>query len=93
MTHSEALDALGTLHEWAKEKIRNGSEPPWGLFQYMKLIEVSADILDAEENTITLEESLESDQRQDGALQLVDDKYQPKTSRRRRVGLPVQMPM
>jgi hypothetical protein len=30
---------LMTVRHWAGEKVRNGKEPPWAWYQYMKLVE------------------------------------------------------
>lgn len=37
---------LERVRDWAKEKIRDGSEPPWAWYQYMKLVETTDAILD-----------------------------------------------
>ena len=86
-------DDLERIRQWAQEKTQGGSEPPWAWFQYMKLVETIDAILDGMASTSSMESSPQSDEHQESGLQLVDSTFQPDAPRRRRVGLPVQMPM
>jgi hypothetical protein len=84
---------LERLREWAHQKIQGGSEPPWAWYQYMKLIETLDAILSGMAVATPMESSQQSEPHQGGGLRLVDSTYQPDTSQRHSVGLPVQLPM
>ena len=68
-------DELERVREWAQDKLQGGSEPPWAWYQYMKLVETVAAILDGMD--ATKENSPQSELPQDAHLRLVDSMNQP----------------
>ena len=45
LSKEEAQKVLMKARDWAKGKLRGKSEPPWAWYQYMKLVEVTEEIL------------------------------------------------
>ncbi len=86
-------EELERVRKWAKDKIQDGSEPPWSWYQLMKLVETVDAILDGMDSTITMESSQRSAAQQGIGLRLVDSTSPQDTAQPRRVGLPVQLPM
>lgn len=87
-------EAVTTLRGWAKQKIKEGHEPPWSWYQYMKLIETLDAIAAARLAGTTETESSPLRERRPGAsLQLVDQTYQPNTVRSHPAEPPVRLPM
>ena len=48
---------LQRVREWAQTKTRNGQEPPWAWYQYMKLVETLDAILSGMAATTPLSDS------------------------------------
>lgn len=61
MPRKVPTDTLLAAKEWAHERIRARTEPPWSHFQLMKLIEVVDQILDSAKVVIVRDDSLQSD--------------------------------
>ena len=93
MSENHSPPDLMRVREWAQRKLQGGSEPPWAWYQYMKLVETLDAILDGVAATSQTENSQQSEQHSETALQLVDSTYRPNTPQRRHAGLPVRMPM
>jgi hypothetical protein len=88
----ERLAELNRIRQWAHDKIKAESEPPWAWYQYMKLIETIDAILQG--MAVTTTENLpQSDQHPERRLQLVGPKCQQDTAPRRPVDSKIQMPM
>lgn len=88
----EMQSQLESIRAWAKEKIATGAEPPWAWYQYMKLLETIDSIL-AGVSVATTESSLQSDERLETHLRLVDPIDPQDNAQHRSSGLPVQLPM
>lgn len=48
---------LGTVKDWAKERLRTGAEPPWTYYRLMQLIE-AVDLLSAGDDAVSPTENL-----------------------------------
>lgn len=83
---------LGRIREWAQEKIKAGSEPPWAWYQYMKLVEAAGAILEGI-TIVTTESSQQSESQQGTQPRLVEATYRKDTSPPRLIGTKVRMPM
>ncbi len=92
-TAEKAARQLQDVRQWAKDKIADGSEPPWAWYQYMKLIETADAILAGSACTTTTESSQQLGPHQDGPLRLVDATYRQDSVQRHPSGLPTLMPM
>lgn len=75
---------LHDVHEWAKNKIASGQEPPWAWYQYMKLIESLDAILSSQACVITKESSQKSESRSGTHLRLVGTSYSPDSAQSHR---------
>jgi hypothetical protein len=85
---------LMRVQEWAKEKIAQGSEPPWAWYQYMKLIETIQALMAGMNCTISqTENSPKSAKRPDAHLRLVDSTDLQENARHHPAGLRVNLPM
>lgn len=87
-------DAVTTLRSWAKQKIKEGHEPPWAWYQYMKLVE-TLDAIAASRSAASTqtESSPQSESRPGVSLRLVDQTYQPDTALSRQAEPLVRLPM
>ncbi len=85
-------EELERVRRWAKEKIAQGSEPPWAWYQYMKLIETIQALTAGMAATVTRESSKQSESHPGAHLRLVDSTDQPDDAQHHPVGLPVQLP-
>jgi hypothetical protein len=93
MTESISQDDLVRMQKWAKEKIAQGSEPPWAWYQYMKLIETIQALTAGMECAAKTESSPQSAKRPDAHLRLVGANDQQDNALHHPVGLPVNLPM
>jgi len=86
------LTDLNRIWQWAHDKIKAESEPPWAWYQYMKLIETIDAILQG--MAVTTTENLpQSDQPPERRLRLVGSNGQQDTAPRHPVDSKIQMPM
>lgn len=53
---------LKAVRDWAKEKIQDGSEPPWAWYQYMKLVETIDAILAGKEAAEPIHLAVDNDE-------------------------------
>jgi len=83
---------LARIRGWAKEKIAQGSEPPWAWYQYMKLIETIQALEAGMAAVTTRESSPQSAEHLDAHLRLVGSTDQRDTAQHRPAGLPTQLP-
>ncbi len=75
------MDAeLKRIREWAQQKIDAGQEPPWGWYQYMKLVEALNAILAGRQASTTMESLPLSEQHPARNLRLVASMCQPDTA-------------
>ena len=88
-----SAEDLDRIRQWAKEKIAQGSEPPWAWYQYMKLIEAIQSLQAGMAASITQTENSPQSTEHPGAhLRLVDSTDRLDNARRHPAGLPVQLP-
>jgi hypothetical protein len=66
---------LEKVREWAYEKVRDGHEPPWAWYEYMKLIDASESILDGLDAARTGSSARSDRPPGKGRLQAVDAAY------------------
>jgi hypothetical protein len=93
MSESVSHDDLVRVQKWAKEKIAQGSEPPWAWYQYMKLIETIQALVAGMDCTVSqTENSPQSAKRPDAHLRLVDPTDRQDNARHHPAGMPVNLP-
>lgn len=83
---------LEQVRDWAKDKLQEGSEPPWAWYQYMKLVETTDAILAGMKATSPTGSLLKSDQHPETHLRLVDSTHSPNNAQPRFDTVPVQLP-
>ena len=83
---------LQKVRQWAHDKLKAGSEPPWAWYQYMKLIE-AIDAIDAGSAVTTTESSRQLEAHSERRLQLVEATSGQDTSLHRPVEPKVRLPM
>jgi hypothetical protein len=86
-------EELQKVRAWAEGKIAQGSEPPWAFSRYKDLIALLDDILASQAATISLEDSLQSQEHQEPDPLLAAGIRHIDSARRRRVAIPVRLPM
>lgn len=82
---------LDRVKQWAKEKVAQGSEPPWAWYQYMKLIETIDAIRKGQNATQphSTASSPQSPQHSGGRLRLVDATCQQDSVQPHPVDMPI----
>lgn len=83
---------LETVLDWAHSKAQQGDNPPWALYEYMKLIDALQSIIKGMEATSPTGSLLPPASHRGEHLRLVDAKYQPNTSPRHQEFEDLQMP-
>ena len=89
-------DELQKVRDWADQKITTGAEPPWSWFQYMKLREVTDQILSAMSTTAVTQLPASSPvgavRRGNGHLRVVSG-IEPEKAQHHPIEIPVQLRM
>jgi len=92
MEMKRPIAELKRVRKWAQEKIKEGTEPPWAWYQYMKLIETADAILEGIRSTTT-ENSLRLVRSLGKPLPEGDSASPQDNSQPRRAELKVPLPM
>jgi hypothetical protein len=86
-------DDLRRVKVWAEDKIAQGQEPPWAFKHYTDLVVLLNAIMASQAATISLEDSLQLQEQRAPAPPLPAGIRHIDTARRRRVAIPVRLPM
>ena len=76
-------DELEKVREWAQEKLRGESEPPWAWYRYMQLLDCVTAIVEGMDAVSPTGHSQQSARRSGAPLRLVADTDQPDTAQPR----------
>lgn len=84
--------AMVQTKEWAQERLRAGTEPPWSYYRLMQLIEAIDSLAASSDSVSPTGRLLQSGTQQDGSIPQGASIYQLDTSRSHRAEPPVQLP-